>query len=393
MRKLKLISWRMQVIEVINFSEGKTFLKFPKVLYHDNPDWVCPLDKDINEIFDRKLNPYFDRGDAKRWLLLNSEGTPIGRIAAFYTFIDTNNIELKTGGFGFFECINDQNAANLLFETAKNWLTHQGFYGMDGPRNFGEKDKFWGLMVQGFKNPSYQENFNFPYYQSLMENYGFKRIFEQTTSEIGCDVIKIDRIDKISSRVLRNPKYRFEHFRKSQLKKFAMDFIEIYNQAWAHREDFVPFTFERIESSLISFIPIMLEEAIWFVYVNNEPAGFYVNVIDVNQIFKHLNGKLDFFGKLKFLWFKKFGNINRIRGIVFGVIPKYQNLGLEVGLIMKVHDALKKFPNIQSSELSWIGDFNPKMHSLFNAVGAKTTKIHYTYRLIWTEETSYKIPN
>jgi hypothetical protein len=89
---------------------------------------------------------------------------------------------------------------------------------------------------------------------------------------------------------------------------------------------------------------------------------------------------MDLWAKLKFLWYKKFARIDRARGIVFGVIPQYQNHGLETGMIMKFHETVLKYPNLRASELSWIGDFNPKMHSLFSALGATTTKIHYTYR-------------
>ncbi|MBC7383640.1 MAG: GNAT family N-acetyltransferase [Bacteroidia bacterium] len=370
----------MQVKEVINLSDARTFLQVPKVLYRYDAEWVCPLDKDIKEIFDPLINKNFEHGEAKRWILWDKK-KPIGRVAAFYNSTNFIAGELKTGGIGFFECINEEQAATMLFDTCKNWFRTKGIEAMDGPVNFGEKDKFWGLMVAGFSNPSYQENYNFPYYQNLFENYGFTKILEQTTSEASFEKFNFERFIKLASRVYNNPVYRFEHYRASQQKKYAADFISIYNQAWAHRSDFVPITTERIETTLGSLKPIMLEEAIWFAYAHNEPAGFYVNVLDVNQIFKHLKGKLNLWGKLKFLWFRKFGQINRIRGIVFGVIPKYQNLGIETGMMIKVFNAMKKYPAIKTTELSWIGDFNPKMHSLFNALGAQTTKVHYTYRM------------
>jgi hypothetical protein len=251
---------------------------------------------------------------------------------------------------------------------------------MDGPINFGERDRFWGLMVKGFKHPSYLENYNPPYYQELFEAYGFRKEIEQSTSEITMEDFNYERFNRISQRVLNNPNYRFEHFRMSQLENFAKDFMSIYNKAWAHRHDFTPMTLERVETVLRSIKPILLEDIIWFAYANNEPAGFYINVIDVNQIFKHLKGKMNLIAKLKFLWYKSFGRIDRVRGIVFGVIPAYQNLGLEAGMIMKFHNAIMTYPNIRASELAWIGDFNPKMHSLFDALGAKITKVHYTYR-------------
>jgi len=373
----------MTIEEVSDNSSAKKFLKAAHIIYKNDKNWVCPLDSDIEFSFDRELNPYFKNGDATRWLLFDDGGKMIGRVAAFYNesyFLQTGK---KIGGMGFFECINDQEAAKKLFDTCREWLIKRGIEGMDGPINFGEKDRFWGLMVGGFKNPSYQENYNPPYYKTLFENYGFIRTVEQSTSEITLDNFNLERFKRIAQRVLTNPTYKFEHYRDKDIDKFSNDFLAIYNQAWANRVDFTPMTMERVKTVLISLRPVLIEDLIWFVYANNEPAGFYINVIDVNQIFKHMKGKMDLFAKLKFLWYKKFGRIDRARGIVFGVIPKYQNLGLETGMIIKFYETIMKYPNLRASELAWIGDFNPKMHSLFESLGAKTTKVHYTYQKVF----------
>lgn len=371
----------MRIIEVVSKQQVRQFVKLPRQLYKNDTQWVCPLDQDIETVFDPDENTYFKEGEAKRWLLVDDNDNPIGRVAAFYNekyFAQTGQ---KIGGMGFFECIQNQEAAFLLFDICKEWLQSKGIHAMDGPINFGERDRFWGLMVKGFSNPSYLENYNPPYYESFFSNYGFKTIIEQSTSEITITEFNYDRFHRISQRVLNNPDYHFEHFKLSELSRFASDFMTIYNKAWAHRSDFVPMTKDRVETVLKSIKPILLENLIWFAYAHGEPAGFYISVIDVNQIFKHLKGKMDLWAKVKFVWYKTFGRIDRVRGIVFGVVPQYQNLGLETGMIMKFHDAILSYPNIKASELAWIGDFNPKMHSLFAALGARSTKVHHTYRM------------
>jgi hypothetical protein len=372
----------MQVIEVKDRFTATEFIELPRFIYHNDPHWVRHLDKDIADVFDTQLNPYYQNGEAMRWILKKDSKT-IGRIAAFYSSRFKSPDAHLMGGIGFFECINNADAAKLLFDTAVEWLKGKGFAGAYGPINFGEKDRFWGLMVQGFKNPSYLENYNPAYYQQLFENYGFKKTVEQTTSEITRESFNYERFSRISQRVLNNPNYRFVHYTDNNLDQFANDFVSIYNQAWAHRPDFNTMTLERVRAILKSLRPILLEEIIWFVYANNEPAGFYINVIDVNQIFKHLHGKMNWLGKIKFLWYRYFGTITRCRGIVFGVIPKYQNLGLETGMIIRLYEMMSSFPHLKASELAWIGDFNPKMHSLFDALGAKTTKVHYTYQYLF----------
>jgi hypothetical protein len=371
----------MKITEVRTKADAKEFINMARFIYKGDKEWIQPLDKDIDAVFDTKENPNFKSGEATRWLLKSNTNQTIGRIAAFYSELYNKTTSEKTGGIGFFECVDSKDAAHMLFNTACKWLTERGIKAIDGPINFGEKDRFWGLMVSGFKNPSYLETYNPPYYQALFENYGFKKTVEQSTSEITAADFNYERFKRIASRVLQNPDYGFEHYRDIEIEKFSQDFMSIYNQAWAHRPDFTPMTMERVMTTMKALRPILQEDLIWFAYANNEPAGFYINVIDVNQIFKHLHGKMNLWAKIKFLWFKKFGRVNRCRGIVFGVIPKYQNLGLETGMIIKCHEALQNWKYMQSSELAWIGDFNPKMHSLFDALGAKTTKIHYTYQL------------
>jgi len=372
---------RLQIVE--SSADEAAFKKLPHLIYKSDQNWVCHLEQDIDDVFDRTSNPYFKSGDACRWLLYDERNKLIGRVAAFFNEKYFKQSGQRIGGIGFFECIDSKEAAFLLFDTCKAWLKKYDIIGMDGPVNFGEKDRFWGLMVKGFVNPSYLENYNPPYYQGFFESYGFQKLYEQNTSEINRNDFNYDRFARISSRVLNNPAYAFEHYKASEVDRFAKDFVTIYNQAWSHRPDFTEMTNERVTQTLKSLKPIMMEEIIWFAYANGQPAGFYINTIDVNQIFKHMRGKMDIIDKFKFLWYRYFGTITRVRGIVFGVIPAYQNLGLETGMIMKFHDALRNCPKIFASELAWIGDFNPKMHSLFEALGAKTTKIHHTYRMLF----------
>ena len=172
----------MHLLEVKTHRDCKRFVSFPVDLYKNQKQYIRPLDKDIADIFDPAVNKNFERGSCVRWLLLN-DNKIIGRIAAFVL----KKTSLKGGaenfgGVGFFECINDQNAANALFDISKNWLVDQSIEFMDGPINFGARDKWWGLLTKGFDlEPNYQCNYNFPYYRELFENYGFQTYFEHYT--------------------------------------------------------------------------------------------------------------------------------------------------------------------------------------------------------------------
>src|SRR5690606_29466640 len=108
------------------------------------------------------------------------DGNLAGRIAAFLNRKYRNRgDEVKVGGIGFFDCINDHDAASLLFDVARHWLLARGAEAMDGPINCGERDRWWGLLVDGFTPPVYGMNYNPPYYRDLFEEYGFKKYYNQ----------------------------------------------------------------------------------------------------------------------------------------------------------------------------------------------------------------------
>ncbi|MEX0636147.1 MAG: hypothetical protein WD135_05215, partial [Ferruginibacter sp.] len=124
----------MQMISVTDKRTETLFLKVSLVIYSKDPNWIRPLNKDILDVFDPKKNKAFRFGKANRWILQDHTGISIGRIAAFSNDKYKNKgDDIPVGGIGFFECINDQTAANLLFDTAKNWLQQQGKEAMDGP--------------------------------------------------------------------------------------------------------------------------------------------------------------------------------------------------------------------------------------------------------------------
>ena len=171
----------MQIVEVNDAEQVKDFLAVNAIMNAENPCYIRALDNEVNEVFDPAKNKNFKWGQAKRWVAYTDDGVLVGRIAAFTNDKYINKgTDFKTGGVGFFDCINDQATTNLIFDTAKEWLLSMGVEAMDGPINFGDRDKWWGLMVEGFdKEPMYGMSFNPSYYQALFEGYGFKNYYNQ----------------------------------------------------------------------------------------------------------------------------------------------------------------------------------------------------------------------
>jgi hypothetical protein len=369
----------MIVTEVTNLKASREFIDLPRQLYKNDPNWICPLDNQVEAVFEPKRNVFFEHGVCTRWLLKDDAGKTIGRIAAFINYKKAHKHPRPTGGVGFFECVNDQKAAFLLFDTARDWLRSKGMEAMEGPVNFGENDKFWGLLIDGFKPPSLGMNYNPPYYRDFFESYGFKKEYDQFTNFLSAETHMPERFTKISDWVMRKPGYSWKHFDKNQFDKFAHDFTEIYNDAWSEFDNFTPIQMGTIRESFRQMKAIMDEKIIWFGYYKDEPIAFVLCLPDVNQVLKHVNGKLNLLGKLKFLWYKKTTAISRLRIIIMGCKKKYQNHGIESALIRCLQNEVYPRKNIKGAELAWVGDFNEKMLAIHEATGAVKDKVHRTY--------------
>ncbi len=379
----------MKIFEVVDKKAKKEFLDIARLIYKNDPNWVQLLDVQIEKIFDPKINVFFQNGEATRFVLKDDNGKLIGRIATFINRDKAFGFEQPTGGCGFFECINDKKAAFLLFDTAKEWLEKREMKAMDGPINFGENDNFWGLLVDGFTPASIGMQYNPPYYKELFESYGFKFYFEQVSNNLDLTKKFPERFWKIAKWVSEKPEYNFKHFGFDNIEKFINDFLEIYKNAWEFHENFIPIKIDDVKTKLSDAKAFIKEEFIWFAYHNDEPIAFLVMYPDVNQIIKHLNGKLNLWSKIKFVWLKKRKTMTRARIVIMGVKPKYQRSGIESAIFWHMDKVMKKNPEYTDVELSWVGDFNPKMSALHESVGATFAKRHITYRCLFNEKQEY----
>ncbi len=375
----------MNLIAVNSNKTREQFLDVPRILYKNDPNWVCPLDDEIEYVFNPEQNVFFTHGEACRWVLSSDNGKLIGRVAAFINRKKAFQYQQPTGGMGFFECIQDQDAAFLLFDTCKNWLSERGMEAMDGPINFGENDNFWGLLAEGFMHQSFGMNYNPPYYVNFFENYGFVSYFEQITNHLDLYKPFPERFWKIADWALARPGVRFEHFKMKEADRFLKDMKEIYDTAWAFHENFTPLDEQFIRESLRKAKSFLIEEFIWFAYHEDKPAAFLVMFPDINQVLKRFNGKLTLINKLRFLYFKHFEHFTRARITIMGVSPQFQRMGVESGIFWHLREVFNKKPEYSELELSWVGDFNIKMRKLHDAVGGYFAKKHLTYRKLFND--------
>lgn len=374
--------------EVDSPARHRQFLAVPRRLHGHRPQYIGPLDNEIEAVFDPRKNANLATGEAVRWVLLDADGVAVGRVAAFLNreAVDVKNPDLPTGGLGFFEGPDDPEAAHLLFDAGRAWLAARGMQAMDGPINFGERDRFWGVLIDGFEwEPNYGMFWHPPYYQALFEGYGFRLYFKQYT----CHRPVITELHHSFAKRLAgfeaDPRYRFDYGRKADPEKLAQDFHHVYNLAWGRHAGVKPMDLDQARALVREMTPVLDERLLAFAYCDDEPVAFFISLPELNQIFKYVGPRLNLVGKLRFVWQQwRYGRRRdkKMLGIIYGVVPIHQGTGLDSALIL---DAQKRFISggYADIEMNWIGDFNPRMLVTTRSIGAKIRKTHATYRLLF----------
>jgi len=383
----------MKLREVTNKKISREFLLFPTRLYKNEKNWIRPLDNDIKAFSDPKKNRSFRNGDLIRWILQDDYGKTIGRVAAFINNKTANkDSDQPTGGMGLFECIDNQDAANMLLDACRSWLKARGMEAMDGPINFGDRDKWWGLLVEGFDlEPNYGCNYNFPYYQKLFEGYGFQLYYRQFTYARKVLDPLSESLHIKAERISQNPDYTFDHMKLKEMDKYAEYFRLVYNKAWAGHKGVPQLSSKVAKHVMKQMKPILDEKIMMFGFYKGEPIAMFIMLPEVNQIFKHVNGKMNIMGKLIFLYHNWRKTCKKMFGVIFGVVPEHQGKGIEGAIIESARVIVQEeYYRYEDFEMNWIGDFNPKMIHVVEQVGGYVSKVNITYRYLFDRNKPFK---
>ena len=378
----------MKAVHVVSDELKKEFLDFPVRLFQNDKNYIRPLNNDIEEVFNPKRNKFFRSGECERFLFKNDKDETVGKVAVFIN--KKYKQKQATGGIGFFDCINDQKTADFIFDFAKNRLQEKGMEAMDGPINFGERDKFWGLLIEGFSEPLYGMNYNPPYYRELFENYGFQIYFNQLCFGRKVHDAVADNFLEMHKRISQNKNISAKRMKVKDLEKYAKDFTEVYNKAWANHGEGKELTNAQTFKLFKTLKPVINEHISWFIYENEKPIAMWMNIPDLNQWFKYLNGEFGLLQKLKFLFLKKFKKNKKMVGLVFGIVPEWQRKGIDGYMIWEGTKHFRKTTDFEDYEMQWIGDFNPKMIKIAENLETVVTRKLATYRYLFDREKEFE---
>ncbi len=381
----------MPILQVITATHLKQWEGVPDLIYKNDTNWIPHIKQDVARIFDPAANKLFNDGNAARWIVANNDGIAIGRIAAFHSKKYSDAQSQKTGGIGFFECIDDANIASQLLDTAVNWLKTEGMQAVDGPINFGEKEAYWGLLVMNFTDmSSFRMNYNPPYYKKFFEDFGFKTYYEQLCYKRDLHVPAQEVFVRKTDELMKDPGYRIANARGRSIEEIAFDFVTIYNASWAGLAGFKEMHPAQALQAIRTMQRVMDPDIMVFVYHNEKPIAFYINLPEVNEFMQHVNGNLNWLGIIKFLYHKQFGKRHTMVGIVFGVSREYHGKGVEGAMIKWSEENIVTLNRYNETIMTWIGDFNPKMMHVAENLGASLYRKLITYRMLFDKSQVFK---
>jgi len=369
----------MQILTVDSPKTWRLFFQVAHRIYKHDPNWITPLEMDIRNVFDPEKNTAWKNGSARLFVLLDESGVPAGRVAAFIDHEANTSQPYPLGGIGYFECIEQPDYAAALFAEATRYLQSQGAKVIEGPVNFGERDKFWGLLVKGFDPPLYQENYNPPYYQEFFLREGFIP-YEQILTYVGDSAnISFDRLGAIAKRLKERQPVAVKSLDYDNIDQFAADFAEVYNAAFSGFEHFHPISNALVRNMLIQAKPIADPHIAAIAYYDGHPAGFIALYPDINPLLRHAKGKMNFWTIPIFLLKKKLTKTYNAKGLGFGIHPDYQAKGIFALLI----DFLGTARNVQRYPrmcLAGIRTHNHEIRSIYTRLQVDVDRIHVAYR-------------
>lgn len=381
------------VRKVEDKADFNAFFEFPWKLYKGHPHWVPELPSLRHETLDRGKHAAWEYMTGDYFVAWRGQ-EPVGTIAAFVNHRHNQIHNENIGFFGFFECIDDQAAADALFKTAEDYLRGLGVTAMRGPANF-TSNEMYGLLVKNFElDPMILMPYNPEYYIRLIENAGYSKAMELLSWRGGKQEAReiLYEADGVTpSRVLRaiqrNNERREITVRTINMKNKWQEFEllrSIYHDGWEKNWGFLPMTERELNELVKSLGILLMPRYTFFGYVKGEPAGMLLLIPNFNEIIKHVNprpGVPEPWWLLKTLYHWKIRPKARtLRAILMGVRQDYRNLGVDAAMMLSFVQTLWQDDQFDWAEAGWVLENNIDTNRLLAHFGAIDHRDHRLYQ-------------
>ena len=367
------------VKSVASRRDRKLFLEFPWSHYRDDPNWIPPLRMTQKELVGYASDPFYEKNEIQTFLAVRS-GDVVGRIAAIVNQGHIERFSERRGFFGFFDCVDDQEVANGLFDAVRDWFASRDISLIRGPMNPSMNHEV-GLLIDGFDSPpTFMMTYNPPYYAGLIEGYGFQKAQDLYAYWGHVEMLpKIrEKLGPISRKIIEHCEVTVRPLDTSRFVEDVAAFLDVYNRSMGNTWGFVPMSDAEVQHQARGLRYMMVPELAMTAEIDGKMVGAVFGLPDYNPRIKEIDGRLFPFGFLRLL--RKKNKIKRIRVISTNVVPEYQLMGLGLVLLDALVPKALEW-GIEEAEFSWVLESNSFSRGSLEKGGAELTKTYRVYDL------------
>jgi hypothetical protein len=370
----------IEKVDTLNKKQVSRFLRIPFRLYSDHPQWVPPLFIDTSMHLNRAKHPFYEHSEADFFIAVR-DGRDVGRVAALENRAYNRCHQSKQAQFYLFDCEDDQEAANQLFEKACEWAHGRGLTSLVGPKGFSSFDGY-GIQIEGFEHRQMMNmmNYNYPYYSKLVEAIGFTKEVDFVSCYLSADKFVLpDRIRRIADRVKQRGTLQVHRLQtKNELKKWAERIGKAYNQAFVNNWEYYPLTTREIQFVLDSLLQVADPKMVKIITHGEDVVGFVLAFPDVSEGLKKARGRLLPFGLLHILREMRRTPWVSLNGA--GILPEFQGHGGNALLYCEMEETIRTYTQFIHAELTQVAETAVQMRKDLANIGGQPYKNHRVYR-------------
>ena len=339
------------------------FLKIRRKLALSYSGRVQGLDDQLGDLLNPEKNKWFEEGGSISFWVAKNNFKEIACVCAFY-----KSQNHKEGHFGFLECPNDETLGKDLLQVAEHWLKEQACNLIIGPVNPGQRHQYWGTLVQNFETPFWGMSYNPEYQAALLNSASYSVYYEQYTLLRKIDLALPKRLVRIHSIMKKRYSLTYKSLSDLSLEDAIECFVKVYNEAWVDlaidkiSKEEASETFDDMKDVLDPLL-------IWFAFSQDEAIGFFISMPNISEAIPGISSNLNLSTKFKLYWRLSNKSFKKVIGLVFGIVPSYQDKAVSAGLIIHMQESLIKRRSYENIELNWVGSFNPGMLNLVQKIG------------------------
>lgn len=332
----------IEIVEVKTKKQRKQFVEFPLNLYKNNEYFVPPLYADEMSIFTGK-NIYSKTCDSVFYLAITG-GKVVGRIQGILQKQYNEIHNEKKVRFTRFDCIDSQEVANKLFNAVETWAKNLGMEEVVGPLGYSDLERE-GLLIEGFDYlATFEEQYNYPYYQKLVENNGYEKDVDWIEHRLFGETYEHERLLQFSERALK--KYNLHVggvglSKRAYIKKYKDGIFDCLDECYKHLYGTVPFTEEMKKQMIDQFMLVLNIKYIFVICDESEKVvAFGLCIPSIGEAVQKSGGRLTIPTIIKLL--KAVKHPKRIDLALVGVLPEYQKKGLNATMMAKLQDIVSE---------------------------------------------------